>query len=147
LRIPGAESITDRTPGRFVTNIGGHRMLQGFYMEGNYLRSLANVALAKAGPPRKRRTLTPDELAWCQYARDQLGGKFTIGAIYDGRPEDTTLNYSKRLIGDTAKTWYERGWLAMQSGDRARGYRMTEELLKIVAQDEQIIAEEKATTR
>lgn len=143
LKLKGAELIPKDLGGRAITNIGGAlHPVQGFWMSEDYRRRVAQQLTTQAGPPRPRRTLSADEYAWCLYARDKLGGRFAIKAIsaHEGVEADG-VNWSHRQIGATAKVWREQGKLVLESGDKARGYRMGEELLAILSADEALAAE------
>jgi hypothetical protein len=153
LKVRGAETISQSTRGRLITNIGGPlHMLQGFLMDDKYLEARVASARAKADPARPHRQLTDEELRMCQVAYHQLDGRFNVNQIYaitgpKSAPKGDGIGLSKRLIEDTARSWHERGLLAIADGDSTSGYIMTQELGEKMAQDEQIIAEESATTR
>jgi energy-coupling factor transporter ATP-binding protein EcfA2 len=144
LEVPGAGAISESTPGRFVTNIGGLRTLQGYFITGPVLRDAADrIRAAYAAPsPGPRRQLTDDELRMCQIARDQLAGNFTVGndtdGIYGVTGPAKRGGMSKRLIEKTGQEWEKRGWLAKVGGENGQGWVMLPELLDIVKSDEQI---------
>jgi hypothetical protein len=118
----GAEKLA-RT-GLCLTNAGGQwRTVQAAYVPEAALGEW--VDRAPAGP-----VLGETEQALVAYALDELGGSFTINALYDAFKGEV----SKYALEQLARRWETRGWLT-EPGHDDNGYKLgrlvTDELAKL----------------
>jgi len=114
----GAEKIS--VPGRALVSFDGKVMeVQTFWVDKSKILDLVQVEQAEAlNPVHRELTL---------YARDTLGGKFTITALAEAFKGEV----SQRQIEKLSKEWERRGWL-IAGPTRAHGKTLSEELLQLL---------------
>ncbi len=115
----GAEGL--RRVGLCLTNAGGQwRKVQAAYIPDDALGEW--VGVAPGGP-----ALDDTERALVRFALDELGGAFTIGALYEAFKGEA----SQYAIEKLAKSWELRGWLSASTYDnegRKQARQVTPEL-------------------
>lgn len=132
LGMAGAEAIPPGRPGRcLVAGLSDAPLgLQGYAVADDAVTGLVAGLRAVVAP-----ALTELEMALVAYARDELGGAFTLhplGAAFAGR-------VSLRRLQSLARTWQARGWLTAPV-DAVSPRRLTEELLTLAVGDRAITA-------
>jgi DNA segregation ATPase FtsK/SpoIIIE-like protein len=108
----GAESL--RRVGLCLTNAGGQwRKVQAAYIPDDALGEWVQVR-GEPGP-----VLDDTEAALVRFALDELGGAFTIGALYEAFRGEV----SKYGLEQLAQRWELRGWLT-EPGHDDNGYKV-----------------------
>jgi hypothetical protein len=93
----GADQLPETRPGRAITDRWG--TMQAYYLDKAVLIGDVKTSTAQV--------LTDTERALVRYAVTELGGCFTIGALYDVFRGEI----SKRALTSLAQRWEQRGWL------------------------------------
>jgi hypothetical protein len=113
----GAEKLS--RVGQCLTNAGGKwRRVQCAFVPDDDLGAWVD---APGGP-----VLNDVERALVRYALDELGGAFTIDALYDAQEQgelDATERISRYALVNLAKDWERRGWLT-EPGHDDNGYKV-----------------------
>jgi len=114
----GAENIG--VSGRALVSFDGQVVeIQTFWVDKSRILELAQGEQGQALDPVQRRLAV--------YARDNLGGRFTIAALAEAFRGEA----SQRQIEKLSKEWERRGWL-IPGPTRADGKALSEELLRLL---------------
>lgn len=123
LGMAGAEAIPPARPGRcLVAGLADvPQVLQGYAVTDDTVTGLVSGLRAVAAP-----ALTELDRALVAYARDELGGAFTLHPL----AEAFAGRISLRRLQNLARSWEMRGWLTAPL-DAVSPRRLTEELLTL----------------
>jgi len=103
----GAQELPRTVRGRLLARLDESLTeLQGYYVPDEEILAVVKHWAVQGGP-----LLTPLEQELVRYARDELGGSFPIGRLY----ERFRGSISHRQLVKLARRWASMGWLSPQS--------------------------------